>query len=138
MTPEFDRAFEPRYGEPVTIAPLVQRLTGRNPGPFTFAGTNPYLVGGHSVAVIDPGPDLEEHVQALRRALDGRRLTHVFASHTHRDHSPLAARLKQEFGALVLAEGPHRAARPLAEGEANPPDASADLDFVPDRPLADG
>jgi len=134
----FDRAFEPRYGEAVALAPGVQRLTARNPSPFTFAGTNTYLVGGDAVAVIDPGPDLEEHLQALRCALNGRRVTHVFVSHTHRDHSPLAARLKQEFGAIVLAQGPHRAARALAEGEENPLDASADLGFRPDRPLADG
>ncbi|HEV7253795.1 MAG TPA: MBL fold metallo-hydrolase [Mesorhizobium sp.] len=138
MTPEFDRAFEPRHGEPVTVAPTVRRLTARNPSPFTFAGTNTYLVGGDAVAVIDPGPDLEEHFQALRRALGGGRVTHVFVSHTHRDHSPLAARLSREFGATVLAQGPHRAARLLAAGEENPLDASADSDFMPDRELEDG
>lgn len=113
-------------------------LTAPNPGPFTFTGTNTYVVGSRDVAVIDPGPDLAVHHAALRSALAGRRVSHILVSHTHRDHSPLAARLKDETGAMVLAEGPHRAARSGRTAGALSLDASADTDFRPDARLTDG
>ncbi len=72
------------------------------------------------------------------RALKGKTVSHIFISHTHRDHSPLARRLKAETGALTVAEGPHRAARPLHEGETNPFAESSDMEFQPDIVLADG
>jgi len=136
--PNFNRDFEPAYGAAVPVAQDVQRLTVNNPSPFTFHGTNSYIVGKDSVAVIDPGPADEAHFQALMAALDGREVTHIFVSHTHRDHSPLAARLREATGALTVAEGPHRAARPLHAGELNPFAESSDTDFVPDVTLADG
>jgi glyoxylase-like metal-dependent hydrolase (beta-lactamase superfamily II) len=136
--PEFDLAFQPAYGQAVPVAPGVERLTVNNPSPFTFHGTNSYIVGGSSVAVIDPGPEAEAHFQTLMAALKGREVTHIFVSHTHRDHSPLARRLKAETGALTVAEGPHRAARPLFAGEVNPFAESADSNFVPDISLGDG
>jgi glyoxylase-like metal-dependent hydrolase (beta-lactamase superfamily II) len=137
LTLDFDTRFEPRHGEAVAVAPQVLRVTAPNAGPFTFHGTNSYVVGTRSLAVIDPGPDDEGHLAALLSAIDGRPVSHILVSHTHRDHSPLAARLAAATGALVLAEGPHRPARPLAIGETNPLDASADMDFRPDRMLAD-
>lgn len=133
-----DGEFLPAYGKAVTVAPGVQRLTVNNPSPFTFHGTNTYIVGEATVAVIDPGPEDNAHFQALMHALEGRSVSHIFVSHTHRDHSPLARRLKAQTGACVLAEGPHRAARPLHEGEINPLAESADRDFQPDIALADG
>jgi len=135
--PAFDLEFQPAYGTAVKVAENVQRLTVNNPSAFTFHGTNSYIVGGHSVAVIDPGPEDEAHFQALMRALEGREVTHIFVSHTHRDHSPLAKRLKAATGAITVAEGPHRAARPLHEGERNPFAESADSDFMPDLALGD-
>ena len=129
--PDFDLDFKPAYGEPVDVADGVQRITVNNPSPFTFHGTNSYIVGDRSVAVIDPGPEDEDHFQALMGALEGREVTHIFVSHTHRDHSPLAKRLKEATGAITVAEGPHRAARPLHAGERNPFAESADSDFVP-------
>lgn len=136
---DFDRAFQPAYGEAVLLSDGVWRVTCNNPSPFTFTGTNSYIVGGgDSVAVIDPGPLDEAHFSALMRALDGRRVSHIFISHTHRDHSPLAARLKTETGALTVAEGPHRAARLLHAGEINPFAESSDTDFMPDIMLDDG
>jgi len=134
---EFDTRFDPAYGRAVPVAPDVVRLTARNPSPFTFHGTNSYLVGRETLAVIDPGPDDDEHFETLLAAIGGRPVSHIFVSHTHRDHSPLAARLKQRTGAAVLAEGPHRPARPLRIGEVNPLDASADMAFGPDLALAD-
>jgi glyoxylase-like metal-dependent hydrolase (beta-lactamase superfamily II) len=135
--PAFDLEFQPDYGTAVKVAENVQRLTVNNPSAFTFHGTNSYIVGDRSVAVIDPGPEDEVHFQALMRALEGREVTHIFVSHTHRDHSPLAKRLKAATGAITVAEGPHRAARPLHEGERNPFAESADSDFVPDLALDD-
>lgn len=136
--PEFNRDFQPAYGSAVPVAQNVQRITVNNPSAFTFHGTNSYIVGDTSVAVIDPGPEDEMHFQALMAALRGREVSHIFVSHTHRDHSPLAARLKQATGALTVAEGPHRAARPLHEGERNPFAESSDTEFVPDIVLGDG
>ena len=137
-SPEFDLSFEPAYGRAVPVAPGIARLTVNNPGPFTFHGTNSYLVGETSLAVIDPGPEDEAHFQALLAAIAGRPVTHIAVSHTHRDHSPLSRRLKEATGALIVGEGPHRSARPLHAGETNPFAESADMDFMPDIALADG
>jgi glyoxylase-like metal-dependent hydrolase (beta-lactamase superfamily II) len=134
---EFDTRFEPHYGEAVLVADKLLRLTVNNPGPFTFHGTNSYILGTDTLAVVDPGPEDDAHYAALLKAIAGRPVSHVFVSHTHRDHSPLAARLKADTGALIMAEGPHRSARPLRIGEINPLDASADTDFSPDHALAD-
>ena len=136
--PEFDLDFKPAHGEAVAVAEGVQRITVNNPGPFTFHGTNSYIVGRRSVAVIDPGPEDEAHFHALMTALKGRQVTHIAVSHTHRDHSPLVRRLARATGAVVVGEGPHRAARPLHAGETNPFAESSDMDFAPDIALSDG
>lgn len=136
---DFDLEFVAAHGIPVPVATGVQRLTVNNPSPFTFHGTNSYIVGaGPSVAVIDPGPDDAAHFEALMAALGGRQVSHILVSHTHRDHSPLARRLKAETGALTVGQGPHRASRTLHEGEINPFAESADTEFVPDIAIADG
>ena len=132
----FDLSFEPSYGKPVTVFPRVARVTANNPGPFTFHGTNSYLVGERELAVIDPGPENDEHFDALVRAIAGRPVTHILVSHTHRDHSPLAARLSRATGAPVYAEGPHRPARNPHTG--TPLDNGADTAFKPDITLTDG
>ncbi|NKN15268.1 MBL fold metallo-hydrolase [Rhizobium laguerreae] len=137
-SPAFDLAFEPAYGQAVPVVAGVERVTVNNPGPFTFFGTNSYIVGSSSVAVIDPGPEDEVHYQALMAALAGRALTHIFVSHTHRDHSPLARRLQAATGAVTVGQGPHRPARPLRAGEINPFSESSDLSFVPDIAIGDG
>ncbi|HVW54791.1 MAG TPA: MBL fold metallo-hydrolase [Rhizobiaceae bacterium] len=133
----FDRTFEPRYGEAVPIAPNVHRITANNPSPFTFRGTNSYIVGSDTLAVIDPGPNDDDHLHALTKAIAGRPVSHIFVSHTHRDHSPLSARLKELTGAPLVAEGPHRPARLRLEGETTPLDSSGDTGFRPDIVLAD-
>lgn len=138
MSLHFDTSFEGRADQALGVAPNVLRVTANNPGPFTFHGTNSYIVGRETLAVIDPGPDDPDHLQALLAAIDGRPVSHIFVSHTHRDHSPLTPALKAATGALVLAEGPHRASRPLRRGEVNPFAESSDHDFMPDRRLADG
>lgn len=136
--PRFDRRFDPRHGEPVRLSDLVVRVTANNPGPFTFHGTNTYLVGRRDVAVIDPGPDDPAHVAALLAAIDGRPVTAILVTHTHRDHSPAAQALAAATGAALHGEGPHRPARPLDLGEINPLDASGDHGFRPDVVLGDG
>ncbi len=138
MSLDFDTRFEPAYGEAVAIAKGVARLTVNNPSPFTFHGTNSYILGTDTLAVIDPGPDDDTHLEALIRAIAGRPVSHIFVSHTHRDHSPLAARLKALTGARTVAEGPHRSARPLHLGEVPAMDASSDTDFMPDIVVRDG
>ena len=120
------------------IAPGVRALVAGNAGPFTFKGTMSYIVGSGEVAIVDPGPDDPAHVAALLGAVRNETVTHIFVTHTHRDHSPAAAAIKAATGAKVFAEGPHRLARPLHIGEAHSLDASADLDFRPDVTLADG
>ena len=94
------------------VAPGVRRVLADNPGPFTFKGTVSYIVGRGRVAIIDPGPLDETHIAALLDAVRGETVTHIFVTHTHRDHSPAVPRIKAATGAIVLAEGPHRAARP--------------------------
>ncbi len=138
MALEFDLSFDPAYGQAVTVLPGVARLTARNAGPFTFHGTNSYLVGSKQLAVIDPGPDDDSHLAALLNAIGGRPVSHILVTHTHRDHSPLARRLADATGAVTCAEGPHRPARPLRTGETGRLDASGDVDFLPDLVLADG
>src|ERR1044072_1799192 len=124
-----------RVDEPM---PGVWRILCNNPSPFTFKGTVSYIVGRGKVAIIDPGPDDDAHVAALLEAVRGETVTHVFVTHTHRDHSPAAAKIKAATGATVLAQGPHRLARPLHTAEVRRLDASADLDFRPGVALVDG
>jgi glyoxylase-like metal-dependent hydrolase (beta-lactamase superfamily II) len=134
----FDKRFDLPPGQVEEVVPGVRRLLVNNPSPFTFKGTLTYIVGRGQVAIIDPGPLDEAHIAALLDAVRGETVTHIFVTHTHRDHSPATPRIKAATGALVLAEGPHRAARPLNVGEAPRLDASNDTDFQPDRALADG
>jgi glyoxylase-like metal-dependent hydrolase (beta-lactamase superfamily II) len=134
----FDKRFDLPPGKVEEVVPGVRRLLVNNPSPFTFKGTLTHIVGRGQVAIIDPGPLDEAHIAALLDAVRGETVTHIFVTHTHRDHSPATPRVKAATGALVLAEGPHRAARPLNVGEAPRLDASNDTDFRPDRALADG
>ncbi|MCU0280968.1 MAG: MBL fold metallo-hydrolase [Acidimicrobiia bacterium] len=103
------------YGEAEQVSPLVRRVVTRNPGLFTFHGTNTYLVGRGRVVVIDPGPLLKEHQAALRRALGGETVSHILVTHRHLDHCEGAAALAQETGAVLAAAGPG-AATPALPG----------------------
>ena len=134
----FDKSFDLVPGRAEEVIPGVRRIVADNPGPFTFKGTLTYILGRGKVAIIDPGPEDENHVRAVLDAVRGETVTHIFVTHTHRDHSPAVPRIKAATGAVVLAEGPHRPARPLNIGEAPRLDASNDTEFQPDRALADG
>ena len=135
---DLDRRFDPQYGETVKVADNVRRLTAANSGPFTFTGTNSFIIGAGRVAILDPGPDDPGHIRALLDAVAGESVEAILVSHTHRDHSPGARYVREATGAPVLAAGPHIAARPLQAGETNRLDASADHEFSPDEALADG
>lgn len=95
-------------GEVAEVAPGVRRILCGNPGPFTFRGTNTWIIGrGGSVAVLDPGPEDAAHLDAILRATAGERITHILVSHTHRDHSPGVAALRAATGAPSFGFGPH-------------------------------
>lgn len=136
--PSFRTEFDPAHGQVVDVAPGIQRITAPNESPFTFRGTNTYILGGKDIAVIDPGPAIASHFEVLKKAISGRKVTHIILTHTHMDHSPLARPLQQVTGAPMLAEGVHRDSRELHLGEINSLDAAADKEFVPDHVLADG
>ena len=116
-----------------TIEPLVRRLLAPNPSAFTYTGTQTYLVGTSEIAVIDPGPDLPEHVDAILGAAAGERIAAIVCTHTHRDHSPAAALLKAATGAEIVG------CAPLALDDDGPrADAAFDIGYAPDRVLHDG
>ena len=125
---------EPRPDRVVTLHPLVRRVLADNPSPFTYWGTQTYLVGDNDgVAVIDPGPDLEPHIDAVIKALGGVPAIALVCTHTHRDHSPATRALKQRTGAPIIG------CAPLALDDSGPrADAAFDVDYVPDRVLGDG
>jgi glyoxylase-like metal-dependent hydrolase (beta-lactamase superfamily II) len=134
----FDKSFDLVPGIAKEVAPGVRAVVANNPGPFTYKGTVSYIVGRGKVAILDPGPDDDAHIGALLDAVRGETVTHIFVTHTHRDHSPAVPKVKAATGATVYAEGPHRLARLLFIGETRRLDASADVDFRPDVALADG
>ncbi|MGF1543200.1 MAG: MBL fold metallo-hydrolase [Parvularculaceae bacterium] len=129
---------DPVYGAPTRVSPLIRRVLARNPGPFTYTGSGTYLVGPDAgpLAVIDPGPNLDAHLDALVAAVDAAPVSHVLVTHTHKDHCGLARRFADAVGAPVLAFGPHPATR--AEDDAPPLEEGGDRDFAPDATLADG
>jgi glyoxylase-like metal-dependent hydrolase (beta-lactamase superfamily II) len=115
------------------IAPGVRRLLAPNPSPFTYTGTQTYLVGEGEVAVIDPGPDLRDHVDAILAATQGERIAAILATHTHRDHSPASRPLAAASGARIVGCAPF-----ALEDDGPRADAAFDFDYAPDRILADG
>lgn len=106
-----DRSYEAAYGNAVELTPLIRRVCAENPNAFTFKGTGTYIVGRGKVAVIDPGPLIDAHVEALLAATRGETITHILITHTHNDHSPAAAPLKAATGAKTFAYGPHGAGK---------------------------
>src|SRR5262245_32293692 len=105
--PQFRTTMEFAYGVPRELAPGVVRLVANNPSPFTFKGTNTYLVGSGSgeVALIDPGPEDAAHREAILAAIGGRRLSHILITHTHHDHVEGLAALVAATGAKTAGFG---------------------------------
>ena len=136
------------------VTPLIERVIANNPSKFTYHGTGTYIVGGRECAVIDPGPRIESHRQALERALEGRTVVGIVVTHCHGDHSPLAAWLHEITGAPRFAIGPHRQVEGWVEeddhfADEEDPDEkkgtdgdeekeTLDLEFAPDIAVRDG
>ncbi|MGG5820171.1 MBL fold metallo-hydrolase [Falsiroseomonas sp. HW251] len=131
MSIPFLREDAPAPGSVQDVAPGVRRIVCGNPGPFTYRGTNTYLIGRGEVAVLDPGPADPAHLAAILRATTSERIARILVSHTHRDHSPGVAALQAATGAASFGFGPHQT--PLGEGG-----EGGDHDFTPDVTLADG
>jgi glyoxylase-like metal-dependent hydrolase (beta-lactamase superfamily II) len=127
----FKKTMEFEYGVAAELAPGVRRLVAGNPGPFTFKGTNTYLVGTDDLALIDPGPDDDAHIEAILRAAGGRPITHVLITHTHRDHTDGLAKVLRATGAATCGYG--RTAPTPGDVRASPSGAEfVDQDFRPD------
>jgi glyoxylase-like metal-dependent hydrolase (beta-lactamase superfamily II) len=131
----FDRSFDVPPETTVAVSPLIRRVLANNPGPFTFKGTSTFIIGRGDVAIIDPGPDSDTHLSALLAAVRGETVSHIFVTHSHRDHSPLAAKLKRATGAPIVGYGP---VTNRAGPEGPRLDASVETDFDPDIRLAHG
>lgn len=125
------------YGVPSPMGPGIMRIVARNAGPFTFKGTNTYIVGSTELAVIDPGPDDAEHLAAILAAANGRAITHILTTHAHRDHVDGVARLKAATGAKTA--GFQRDQRHISLIASNPSGKLfVDGDYVPDIELKPG
>ncbi len=128
----FRREFEFEYGRVDQLSPAIRRVVANNPSPFTFHGTGTYILGTGNVAVIDPGPADPEHIQAILAATAGERITHMLVTHTHNDHSPGCALLRQHCDARTYGFGPHGAGAEIQVEE------GGDMDFDPDERVTHG
>lgn len=132
----FNRNVEVSYGVAEEVAPGVRRIVANNPGPYTFLGTNTYIVGQGDVAVIDPGPEDEAHLEAIVRATRGERISHILVTHSHRDHCDSAIPLKKRLGGEIVAYGP--TGTPRGAGAPGLGDDFVDGVFQPDIPVTHG
>ncbi|MEM7094132.1 MAG: MBL fold metallo-hydrolase [Actinomycetota bacterium] len=115
--PQFNLEHEPVYGAVDQLSPLVQRVTCKNPSRFTFKGTGTYLIGTDRVAIVDPGPPEDDHIEALVAAVGDRTVTHFLITHTHGDHSPAAGVMRTHFDVPTYGFGPHPVDRPDPDAE---------------------
>ena len=142
MTPPDD--FDPIIGFAETLENGVRRIVAPNPSPMTYRGTNTYIVGTRDLAVIDPGPESDTHLQAILDAVGAdQKITHIIVTHTHLDHSPLARSLAAATGATILAFGDATAGRSdamkaLAASGMVGGGEGIDVDFQPDQTVEDG
>jgi glyoxylase-like metal-dependent hydrolase (beta-lactamase superfamily II) len=130
-SPAFDRDFEPHYGQAVPLGPSIRRVTAKNPGAFTFLGTNTYIVGRGRVAIVDPGPADAAHLEAVLAALAGETPTHIVLTHTHHDHVGNLAALAAATGADIVGCAPDA-------GSGNDEAGGSSSEYRPDRVLAAG
>ena len=124
------------YGTCASITPLIRRVIADNPSPFTFHGTGTYIVGHGKVAVIDAGPDIKSHIDALLRSLKNETVTHLIVTHTHRDHSPATKFIQEATGAKTYGYGQHGIGTPSMLNDEI--EEGADYDFIPDVLIRDG
>ena len=125
----FTYKYDFEYAKLESLTPLIRRVTARNPSGFTFQGTGTYVIGHGNVAVIDPGPLVPEHIEALKATLEGETVSHILITHTHMDHSPAAEPLKSFWGAKTYGYGPHGAGK-LEDGIQV--EEGGDMAFMPD------
>ncbi|MFA3915708.1 MBL fold metallo-hydrolase [Ruegeria hyattellae] len=136
--------FDPPAGVAVTLSPGLRRVLARNPSPMTYRGTNTYLLGQSDLAVIDPGPLSDAHLEAILAAVEpGQRISHIIVTHSHLDHSPLARPLSERTGAPVHGFGGPDAGRSqvmteLAANGLGGGGEGIDHDFRPDIEIAEG
>ncbi|MBC6440766.1 MAG: MBL fold metallo-hydrolase [Rhodospirillales bacterium] len=135
MTVPFVHEDSVTYGTATEVSPLVRRVVADNPSGFTYHGTGTYIIGRGEVAVVDAGPAIPRHVDAILAATAGETITHQLVTHTHSDHSPAAALIRQATGAETWAFGPHGSGR--AEGEVAV-EEGGDRDFRPDHKVRHG
>jgi len=121
------------YGKADQVSPLIRRLVANNPGPFTFLGTGTYIVGHGQVAVIDPGPLMDDHLEAILAATKGETIAAIVTTHTHLDHSPLSRPLAERTGATIYGR-----ASPELGAAAVRVEEDDDGHFRPDIAIADG
>ncbi len=124
--------FDPAYQHSVEVAPGIRRVVANNPSKFTAWGTGTYLLGRGEVAIVDPGPLLDSHIEAVLAAVEGETVTHQLITHTHSDHSPAAAVIRERTGAPTYGFGPHPAG---ADSDA---EEHGDTAFVPDVAVEHG
>lgn len=137
MTALFSREFTYPYGTLVEISENLRLLVANNPGPFTFTGTNTFIIGRGSVAILDPGPDDEAHLTSLLNALEGETLTHILISHTHKDHVGLVYKLKAATGAQTYGYATHALSAEEEMSGLRIKD-NRDRSFTPDHALIHG
>jgi len=118
-----------QYAKAENILPKIRRIVAPNPSPYTLHGTGTYIIGEKEVAIIDPGPDITSHIEAILSSTKTEKITHILVTHTHADHSPAAKPLSKMTGAIIMGYGPHGTKGGGEEG--------ADLNFVPDYYLKD-
>ena len=131
----YRRELEFDYGTVTQLAPGIRRVIANNPGPFTFHGTGTYILGTGKVAVIDPGPNDEAHIDAILAGLPGEEVSHILVTHTHMDHSPGCRPLQAKTGAPTYAYGPHGAGK-IEQGVQV--EEGGDMDFEPDHLVTHG
>jgi glyoxylase-like metal-dependent hydrolase (beta-lactamase superfamily II) len=131
-------SFEPETGTLVELVEGIGRVTAPNASPYTFTGTNTFLVGIDRLIVIDPGPKDSRHFSALMKAIAGRQVEAILLTHTHRDHSGLARRLRKKTGAPIWSNGPHRLYRKAGRLETMRLSRACDFKLVPDELVEDG
>lgn len=131
----FTYEFDYEYGKLQTLTPMIRRVIANNPSGFTFRGTGTYVIGHGEVAVIDPGPLMPDHIEALKHSLKDEQVTHILITHTHMDHSPAAEPLKHYWGAQTWGYGPHGAGK---REEGVRVEEGGDMAFVPDVAVRHG
>ena len=126
----FSSNLEFEYAVAKDVLPNIRRIVAPNPSPYTLYGTGTYIVGKGEVAVVDPGPNIKSHIEAILKITRSEKITHILVTHTHSDHSPAANPLAKETGAIVMGFGPH--------GNREGGEEGADYDFDPTHKVVDG